>query len=503
LNVHPGRILVLEIVLSEILFENVTAIINKTACLEGITLQINPDEHWAIVGANGSGKSSLGRLLCDGLEVVSGSYHTAAKSGFVSFEKVNEILDLERYHDDSDFIGFVDPGTRVAQFIVGTDGGPAQEEKLAVLSRQLDFTGILDRGLKFLSTGEMRKVVICKALMQDPELLVLDEPFDGLDQKSCQVLKDLVASCAEKGIRIILLLNRFSEIVPETTHIAYINDCRIIMAGPKDELLESEALLRFHAFHYTLPSQLPEIDSASVIPPLAPEVPLITMKNVSVHYGDKSVLTQFDWTVAPGQHWRISGPNGAGKSTLLSLVSGDNSQAYANDISLFGIKRGSGESVWDIKKRIGLVSTSLQQDYRVGVTVRIVVISGFFDSIGVYNQFSKRQQEIALDWLVMLHMEKHLDTPFRNLSYGEQRLVLLARAMVKQPNLLILDEPCQGLDDINREMVLKLIDHLGKTGSTQILYVTHHQEDHLPCITNSLELVPAVGGGYTSSISAP
>ena len=487
--------------LSGIFFERVKAVIHEAICLEDITLRIGADENWAIVGANGSGKSSLGRLLCDALEVVSGSYHTVTKSSFVSFEKLNEILDAERYHDDSDFIGFVDQGTKVAQFIAGVNCTPAHEEKLAELSRQLEFTGILDRGLKFLSTGEMRKVVICKALMQDPELLVLDEPFDGLDQKSCQVLKDLIASCTVKGIRVILLLNRFSEIVPETSHIAYINDCRIIMAGPKDELLESKALLRFHAFHYTLPSQLPAIDSASVIEPLTPGVPLVAMENVAVRYGGKCVLTQFDWTVAPGEHWRISGPNGAGKSTLLSLVSGDNSQAYANDISLFGIKRGSGESVWDIKKRIGMVSTSLQQDYRVGVTVRIVVISGFFDSIGVYNQYSKRQQEIALDWLEMLHMEKHIETPFRNLSYGEQRLVLLARAMVKQPDLLILDEPCQGLDDINREMVLKLIDYLGKTGTTQILYVTHHQEDNLPCITNSLELVPAAGGGYTSSIS--
>jgi molybdate transport system ATP-binding protein len=273
------------------------------------------------------------------------------------------------------------------------------------------------------------------------------------------------------------------------------------MSGPKDELLNSEALLRFHAFHYTLPSQLPEIDSANILSPLQVGVPLIEMNSVTVRYDEKCVLNRLDWTVMPGEHWKITGPNGAGKSTLLSLVSGDNSQAYANDISLFGIRRGSGESVWDIKKRIGLVSTAFQQDYRVGVTVRIVVISGFFDSIGVYNQFSKKQQEIALEWLEMLHMDQHLDAPFRNLSYGEQRLVLLARAMVKQPDLLILDEPCQGLDDINREMVLKLIDHLGKTGRTQILYVTHHQEDFLPCITRSLELVPADDGGYTSCIS--
>jgi molybdate transport system ATP-binding protein len=204
--------------------------------------------------------------------------------------------------------------------------------------------------------------------------------------------------------------------------------------------------------------------------------------------------------VQPGEHWKISGPNGAGKSTLLSLVSGDNTQAYANDITLFGIKRGSGETVWDIKKRIGLVSTAFQQDYRVGVTVRIAVISGFFDSIGMYHDYSKKQLDIAMEWLRMLHMDQHAETPLRNLSYGEQRLVLLARAMVKQPNLLILDEPCQGLDDVNREMVLKLIDHLGRTGTSQILYVTHHQEDRIPCITNSLRLMPAAGGGFTGAV---
>lgn len=487
--------------MSKIFFNNVTAVIKEKAKLEGVSLEIGANEHWAIVGANGSGKSSLGRLLCNGLEIISGSYSTVGKSGFVSFEKVSEIQESERYNDDSDFIGMVDQGTRVRTFILGVGAAAVDEMKLVELASQLDFTGILDRGLKFLSTGEMRKVVICKALMQDPELLVLDEPFDGLDQKSCHVLQTLIASCAEKGIRIVLLLNRFSEIVPVTTHIAYVKDCQIIMSGPKNELLNSEALLRFHAFHYTLPAQLPEIDSANILTPLTAGIPLIEMKNVIVRYDEKCVLNRFDWSVKPGEHWKISGPNGAGKSTLLSLVSGDNSQAYANDISLFGIKRGSGETVWDIKSRIGLVSTALQQDYRVGVTVRIVVISGFFDSIGVYNQFTKRQQEIALEWLEMLHMEKHIDTPFRNLSYGEQRLVLLARAMVKQPDLLILDEPCQGLDDINREMVLKLVDHLGKTGTTQILYVTHHQEDFLPCITNSLELVPADGGGYTSCVA--
>jgi len=483
--------------LPSIVLDNVTAKINDRKNLEGVTLRIGADEHWAIVGANGSGKSSLGRLLCNSLTLVSGSCHTAARSAFVSFEKVDEILEIERYNDDSDFLGFVAQGSKVDRFILA--GTAADEAKLAELARQMGFTGILDRGIKFLSTGEMRKILICQALLQEPELLVLDEPFDGLDQPSCAVLRNLISRCVDQGIQVILLLNRFSEIVPETTHIAYVKECKIFMSGAKEEMLSSEPLRRLHAFHYTLPATLPEIDSSNVIAALPAGVPLVEMKDVLVRYDQKCVLNKLSWTVKPGEHWKISGPNGSGKSTLLSLVSGDNTQAYANDISLFGRKRGTGESVWDIKKRIGLVSTSLQQDYRVGATVKVVVISGFFDSIGVYSQYTPRQQEIAMEWLEMLHMDRRKNDSFRDLSYGEQRLVLLARAMVKQPDLLILDEPCQGLDDVNREMVLKLVDHLGRTGSTQILYVTHHPEDAIPCITNSMALVPAEGGGFTST----
>ncbi|GFO56681.1 putative molybdenum transport ATP-binding protein ModF [Geomonas sp. Red276] len=481
--------------MSEVLLDQVTAVIKDDIRLEGITLAMGPGEQWGIVGANGSGKSALGKLLGNRLPVVSGTCRLPQRTGYVSFERVNEILEIERYNDDSDFLDYIDEGTLVRDFIL--EGEPTGGRKLNDLSRVLNFTGILDRGIKYLSTGEMRKIVICKALMQDPEILVLDEPFDGLDAASCAALKKVISGCVDSGIRVVLLLNRFSELLPEITHVAYIKNRRIIMTGAKEEMIASEALRRLHAFHYTLPPELPEVDAATVNPPLPAGQPLIEMKGVKVRYGEKAILSGLDWSVKPGEHWKISGPNGAGKSTLLAMVSGDHPQAFANDITLFGIRKGSGESVWDIKKRLGLVSTALQQDYRVGVPVRVAVISGFFDSIGVYGDYTKKQQEIALDWLKMLRLEELAEAPFRNLSYGEQRLVLLARAMVKQPDLLILDEPCQGLDDVNREMVLKLIDHLGSTGKTQLLYVTHHAEDDIPCIANHLELVAAEGGGYT------
>ena len=487
--------------MNKITFKNVTALISDHASLKKITLEIDRDEHWAVIGGNGSGKSSLGKLLCNHLEILSGTAMTAEKSEFVSFEQVIEILEFERYNDDSDFLGRVDHGTPVRKFILGEK--VIDDCALLTLAGKMNFMSLLDRGIRFLSTGEMRKVVICKALLQQPQLLVLDEPFDGLDQASRGILRELISDIIENGTKVVLLLNRFSEILPKITHVTYVKECTILVSGPKDELLKSKALLRMHSFHTTLPPKLPDIDSSTITSDLSPGVPLIEMNDVVVRYNEKYVLNNLNWTVNPWEHWKISGPNGAGKSTLLNLISGDNPQAYANNITLFGRRKGSGESIWEIKKHIGLVSSSLQQNYGLRVSVKIVVISGFFDSIGVYKQYTRKQQEIVFEWLKILHMENRSKDPFQSLSYGEQRLVLLARAMVKQPRLLILDEPCQGLDEINREMVLTLIDHLGKIGATQILYVTHHPEDVITCITNNMQLVPADRGGYTAQISMP
>ncbi|MDA3903600.1 MAG: molybdate ABC transporter ATP-binding protein ModF [Desulfuromusa sp.] len=473
---------------------NVTAQISDKVLLRKINLKFKTGEHWAVVGANGSGKSALGKLLCNDLKIISGEAQIPARVDYVSFEKVNEILERERLNDDSDFMGGrIDIGITVRKFIL--NGDPEKEPQLHVLARQLKFTKLLDHGIKTLSTGEMRKAIICRTIIKEPEILVLDEPFDGLDLESCDVLKKLITGCIETGIQIVLLLNRFSEIIPEITHIAYIRDCALFISGPRAEILQSKALLRFHSFHYLPALQFPGAADQADLSAVVFEVPLIEMRDVTVKYDGNIVLNKLNWTVKHDQHWQVIGPNGSGKSTLLSLITGDNTQAYGNDIRLFGRKKGSGESVWDIKKQIGYISTALQQNYRVGGTARMVIISGFFDSIGVYSKYSKQQEEIALKWLEMIHMEQQRNVSFRRLSFGEQRMVLLARAMIKQPRLLILDEPCQGLDEINRAMVLKLIDYIGRKEGTQIIYVTHHPEDGIPSITNEMQLVPAEGGG--------
>lgn len=475
---------------------DVTAQISSQLLLNNINLEMKKEECWAIVGANGAGKSSLGKLICDDLQVISGKVEFPVHSEYVSFEKVIEILDIENENDESDYMGgggYI--GTTAEQFICDTEA--VDRDQFQHLASELNFNDILPQELRSLSTGEMRKVVICRALLHAPKVLVLDEPFDGLDSDSCITLKNIISSCVKSGITIVLLLNRFSEILPEVTHVAYLKDCSVFTSGPKKTILQSEALLRFHSFHYTLPAQLPtyESDDHSVSDKTRP---LIEMKNVTVRYGEKTVLHQLDWAVLPGQNWTIAGPNGSGKTTLLHLISGDNVKAYGNDIQLFGRKKGSGESVWEIKERLGFVSSSFQQRYRVGISAKAVIISGFFDSIGIYRKFSKQQENIALQWLSILGIETQKNTSFHRLSYGEQRLLLIARAMVKQPMILILDEPCQGLDDANREMVLKLIDHLGQSDKTQLLYVSHRTEDKISCIDNILQLVPAEGGGSTA-----
>ncbi|MBI9097898.1 MAG: molybdate ABC transporter ATP-binding protein ModF, partial [Spirochaetaceae bacterium] len=404
--------------------------------LENISLTIKENENWVFLGANGSGKTVLGRLI---------SEETEKSCGYVSFEREKEILDEERENDETDILNYPDPGRSVSQFIL-----QAKDDRslLKQLAENFHFIELLDRGLKYLSSGEMRKVIIAESLMRHPRVLILDEPYDGLDIQSRKDLSQLIKKLIDRGIQIILLLNRFSEIPLFFSHLGYMQNKKLILKGPAGEILQSEELDRLHYFHQKLPESLPS--PIEVNDKLYDGEILVKMNKVSVSYGDKVVLNNLDWQLKRGEHWKITGPNGVGKSTMLSLICGDNPKGYANDLTLFGMKRGSGETIWDIKKHIGYVSSSFQTSYRVKTSVLLTVISGFYDSIGVYCQYSGMEEKAALDWLKLIRLDHKAKKPFQSLSFGEQRMVLIVRAMIKHPPLLILDEPCQGLDEINR-----------------------------------------------------
>jgi molybdate transport system ATP-binding protein len=223
---------------------------------------------------------------------------------------------------------------------------------------------------------------------------------------------------------------------------------------------------------------------------------LVSMKNVTIKYEDTTVLDNVSWTMRTGENWVILGPNGCGKTTLLNLITGDNLQAYANEIYLFGKRRGSGESIWDIKRRTGMISSELQIRYRKPITAFEVVLSGFFDSVGLYRDYTPEQKETAEQWVEVLGIADKSDRVFNQLSYGEQRMQLLARSMVKIPQILILDEPCQGLDRTNRQRILDAIEVVGHHSKTNIIYVTHYPHEIPACMTHILQFEKAQTGRY-------
>ncbi|MEI2265299.1 molybdate ABC transporter ATP-binding protein ModF [Erwinia sp. CGal63] len=453
-------------------------------------LTIQAGESWAFVGANASGKSSLARALVGDLAVAKGMMNSSFSHPIrLSLEQLQKLVSEEWQRNNTDMLSpdENDTGRTTAEII---QDEVRDEARCRQLAEAFGITSLLDRRFKYLSTGETRKTLLCQALMAQPDLLVLDEPFDGLDVGSRASLAQVLAQLHQQGLTLVLVLNRFDDIPDFVDRVGVLAECELTHIGPRKTIL-AEALVAQLAHSESLQGMaLPEADDASAKAALPREMPLIVLRDGVVSYDDRPILNHLSWTVKPGEHWQIVGPNGAGKSTLLSLVTGDHPQGYSNDLTLFGRRRGSGETIWDIKQHIGYVSSSLHLDYRVSSSVRNVILSGYFDSIGIYQAVSDRQRKLAEQWLQLLGLNAAADTPFHSLSWGQQRLVLIARALVKHPALLILDEPLQGLDAINRQLVRRFVDVLIGEGATQLLFVSHHAEDAPQAITHRLTFVP-------------
>jgi molybdate transport system ATP-binding protein len=465
--------------------------LSDTRTLTIADLTIRAGESWAFVGTNGSGKSALARALAGELNLLKGEYQsTFTRLTRLSFEQLQKLVSDEWQRNNTDLLspGEDDTGRTTAEIIQDEVKDPARCQRLA---ERFGITALLNRRFKYLSTGETRKTLLCQALMSEPDLLILDEPFDGLDVQSRAQLASLLASLNQQGYTLVLVLNRFDEIPDFIQHAGVLADCNLTETGEKTALLKQALIAQLAHSEQLDGITLPEPDAPSARHALDPHQPRIVLRDGMVSYDDRPILNRLSWTVNPGEHWQIVGPNGAGKSTLLSLITGDHPQGYSNDLTLFGRRRGSGETIWDIKKHIGYVSSSLHLDYRVSTTVRNVILSGYFDSIGIYQAVSDKQHKLAQQWLDILGMDNRVaDAPFHSLSWGQQRLALIVRALVKHPTLLILDEPLQGLDPLNRQLIRRFVDVLISEGETQLLFVSHHAEDAPSCITHRLEFVP-------------
>lgn len=452
--------------------------------LVDINWQIQPGRHWMITGPNGSGKSALAAVLAGAGDHLSGTLSgLPATVALVSYETQNELIEAERRKDDADIMDVIAEGTPVREILERDCPDPALASRLV---EQFGLETLLDRAFRNLSTGETRKLLLVRALSSQAELLVLDEPFDGLDVNAHRMLAEHLQELA-KTTSMILVLNRFDECPIFITDLAYMDRGRLLHQVKRSDekaLAELQQLMHLK----TSELDLPQADPVSELPALDPAQPLVKLNNVGIRYGDVTIFSDLCWTIEPNQHWQLTGPNGSGKTGLLSLITGDHPQCYVNDIQVFGFQRGNGESIWQIKQYIGYLSSALQWEYRVGASLRHVIISGFYDSIGLYSKYTERQGEIADEWLAVLGMSSRANEPFNKLSHGDQRLLLIARAMVKHPPLLILDEPCLGLDDMNRQLVLALIEKICAGSETAVVYVNHHPEDKVAGIEHHLSL---------------
>ena len=329
----------------------------------------------------------------------------------------------------------------------------------------------LDKYIITLSSGELRKFQLTKTLFADPKLLIMDNPFIGLDAETRDQLRDLLKLLAEeRDMDIMLVMSKTDDIPSFVSEVKWMGTQEPVpphVLSPSQQ----EAIL-------SLPYTDNDYDCQHVI----------DMKNVSIRYGERTILKDLNWTVRNGERWALSGQNGSGKSTLLSLVCADNPQSYACDITLFDRPRGSGESIWDIKKHIGYVSPEMHRSYKRNLPAIRIVASGLMDSIGLYAVPNPQDYDKCRWWLDMFGIGHLADKPFLQLSSGEQRLVLLARAFVKDPQLLILDEPLHGLDLWNRRLTKDIIETFCQRRGKTLIMVTHYQEELPNVITNNLFL---------------
>ena len=302
--------------------------------------------------------------------------------------------------------------------------GPDTEQRRqwqAQLYGLLDMKSQLDKYIITLSSGELRKFQLAKTLMAQPRILIIDNPFIGLDSETRGLLSQLLRTLAEtQDLEIYLVVSRRSDIPDYVTKIVECKDDSVELRVENESRVEckDESESSANAQLYTLNSQL---DSNSK---LSKEV--VAFHNVTVSYGNRTILRDLNWTVCQGEHWVVDGQNGSGKSTLLSLVCADNPQGYACDISLFGHQRGSGESIWDIKQRIGYVSPEMHRSYHRDIPALRIVASGLKDTVGLYVRPTEAEREVCRRWMRTFGIEHLADRSFLKMSSGEQRLVLLA-----------------------------------------------------------------------------
>lgn len=471
---------------------------------EPVNFEACDGEHIAIVGPNGGGKSMFVDIIVGRhpLLMHDPEYDFAPSQKQMVSDNIKYITFRDTYGGDNDRTYFlqqrwnqleIDENTPIVKdkleeaYQMAGDDTPERRDLQQHIYKLFHMEHLLDKYTILLSSGELRKFKLASTLFSEPRVLIMDNPFIGLDADTRDQLKELLKTLAqERALQIILVLSKSDDIPDFITHVVEVKDMHVLPKVTKQQYLDTREPMPERVL-----SQ--ELEQAIVDLPVsdrdynAQEV--VKMNKVRIQYGERIILKDLDWTVNNGERWALSGQNGAGKSTLLSLVCADNPQSYACDIALFGNPRGSGESIWDIKKHIGYVSPELHRSYQRDLPAIRIVASGLMDSVGLYVKPKEEDMDKCRFWMKVFGLEGLEDRGFLKLSSGEQRLVLLARAFVKDPELLILDEPLHGLDNRNRRLVKDVIEAFCKRQNKTMIMVTHYKEELPQCIDHSIFLV--------------
>ena len=448
-----------------------------------VDFELHAGEHIAIIGANGSGKSML-------VDMITGKHpllHNQAVYNFAPSTK-------EYVADNIKLVAFKDSygENNATYFLQQRWNQQEMDEDIATVEEVLNRYGgkaeslgffpvsILRSPIVLLSSGEMRKLEIAKALLAEPRVLVIDNPYIGLDAAAREMLTSVLETLSHQ-LTLVVLASRAQDIPYFIQSGVWVEDG---LVGPR---LSTQELTQHERTVSAVRAELPE--AAAEVDPEQPACDeLVGFDHITIRYGQRTILDNLSWQVNRGEHWALTGENGVGKSTLLSLVCADNPQAYACNITLFGHRRGRGESIWDIKRHIGYVSPEMFSTYRKSLPAIDIVASGLHDTIGLYRRISDEERAACAEWMRAFGASHLAGRNYLQLSSGEQRLILLVRAFVKHPALLILDEPFHGLDARSRERARQLIDaYMALPGKTLVM-VTHYPEELPYCIDHHLHL---------------
>jgi molybdate transport system ATP-binding protein len=464
---------------------NVSVLLGSKIILDKISLSIHENEQWAIIGSSGAGKTTLAKALAKKLffrgEIKINPKEKDSVPNIVLINQQHRFKNksnVENFYYQQRFNSADTEDTITVEQDLNTSSENNQE--LAQWIEIFGIDSILFKPLIQLSNGENKRLQLTKAMLNKPDLLILDNPFIGLDTSGRNSLENALNIISNKGIKILLIASQ-TDLPTCITHVAMLENGIITNQGKKEIYNFAFDVNKSNIIDQSLLDQcyMPQDVSFDF---------LVNMIDVNIRYNNNQILSNINWQVKPGEKWCVSGPNGSGKSTLLSLITADNPQAYANEIYLFDRKKGSGESIWDIKKNIGYLSPELHLFFNQGETGFQTVASGLFDTIGLFKKPNAEQTELILKWMKLFSIDHLAEKWLHQLSLGEQRMILLTRAMVKSPPLLILDEPCQGLDRNQTEKIKGIINEVCLSKNTTLIYVSHYEIDKPSCINKKLQL---------------